>query len=108
MPPSHHHLTLLAKKCDLLVLYKCPPLPVRRVARQRWSMLGHVLEQAMEFAVLGASKYKACTEQDVTALLRVLRDDRKQRGFQTRRSEKNPRELRKPARDKTRWHQARD
>lgn len=25
MPPSHHHLTLLAKKCDLLVLYKCPP-----------------------------------------------------------------------------------
>ena len=64
-------------------LYKmCNVVPLSvRVNQQRWSMFGHVLrmpentpaQQALEFAVLGSSKYRSRTGRHCSNLLSLLR-----------------------------------
>ena len=60
-----------------------------RVNQQRWSMFGHVLrmpentpaQQALEFAVLGSSKYRSHTGRYCSNLLSLLRADLREAGF---------------------------
>ena len=94
-------------------LYKmCNTVPLSfKVNQQRWSMFSHVLrmpedtpaQRALEFAVLGADRYKARTGRHCTNLLSVLRTDLKDAGLGTLRSSKKLRELRKQAQDKSQW-----
>lgn len=94
-------------------LYKmCNTTPLSvKVAKQRWAMFGHVLrmptdtpaQKALEFAVVGANKYKARKGRHCTNLLSLLRSDLKDTGLGTLRSGKNLKELRLHAKDKKQW-----
>jgi hypothetical protein len=89
------------------------PLSVR-VAQQRWSMFYHVLrmpedtpaQRALDFAVIGASKYKARRGRHTTNLLSLLRSDLKEFGLGTLKTRKRLGELRTLAVDKTQWPKA--
>ena len=82
-----------------------------KVTKQRWAMFGHVLrmptdtpaQKALEFAVVGANKYKARKGRHCTNLLSLLRSDLKDTRLGTLRSGKNLKELRMHARDKKQW-----
>ena len=74
-------------------------------------MLGHVLrmptdtpaQRALEFAIVGANKYKARKGRHCTNLLSLLRSDLKNAGLGTLNSGKKLKELRMHAKDKAQW-----
>ena len=68
----------------------CDAAPLStKVAQQRWSMFSHILrmpedtpaQKALEFAILGANKYKARMGRHCTNLLNVLQTDLKNAGL---------------------------
>ena len=96
-------------------LYKmCKTTPLSTKVRQlRWTMFGHVLrmpedtpaQKALEFAIVGSSKYKARKGRHCTNLLSLLRADLKDAGLGTLRTAKKLKELRMLARNKMQWTQ---
>ena len=92
----------------------CNTVPLSiRVAKQRWSMFGHILrmpesvpaQTALDFAVTGSSQYRARKGRHCMNLLGVLRADLKTSGLGTLKSRKKLRELRMLATDKKQWLQ---
>jgi hypothetical protein len=87
-----------------------PPLSVK-VAQQKRSMFGHVLrmpedipaQRALEFALLGARKYRTRRGPHCINLLSVLLGDLKKAGIGTLKSRMDLRKLRILAEDKTQW-----
>ena len=74
-------------------------------------MFGHVLrmpentpaQMALEFAVIGAKKYKGRRGRHCTNLLSKLRSDLKESGLGTLKTAKQLRELRASAGERARW-----
>jgi len=63
-------------------------------------------QRALDFAVIGASKYKARRGRHTTNLLSLLRSDLKEYGLGTLKTRKRLGELRRLALDKTHWPKA--
>ena len=90
----------------------CNTTPLsEKVAKQRWTMFGHVLrmptdppaQKALEFAVVGATKYKARKGRHCSNLLSLLRSDLKDAGLGTLKTGQKLKELRMLAKDKAQW-----
>ncbi|KAL6459666.1 hypothetical protein MHYP_G00314250 [Metynnis hypsauchen] len=95
----------LYEKCE------CEPLS-RKVERQRWSMLGHILRmemetparRALEFAVVGAKeRYQGRRGRHCTNLLELIRADIKQAGLGPLQSRSHLNKIAKAAQDSSRW-----
>ena len=97
---SHHWPDSVISNNALYKMCNVVPLSVR-VNQQRWSMFGHVLrmpentpaQQALEFAVLGSSKYRSCRGRHCSNLLSLLQADLREAGFGTLRLKKKLREF---------------
>ena len=83
-----------------------------KVAKQRWSMLGHILrmdpdtpaQRALDFAVSGSQAYQARQGRHCTNLLGTIRADLKQAGLGPLRTARQLDHcLRQRAHDKARW-----
>ena len=82
-----------------------------KVAKQRWSMLGHVLrmdpntpaQRSLDFAVTGSQAYKPRQGRHCTNLLGTIRADLKQAGLGPLRTARQLHCLRQRAHDKARW-----
>ena len=82
-----------------------------KVAKQRWSMLGHILrmdpdtpaQRALDFAVSSSQAYQARQGRHCTNLLGTIRADLKQAGLGPLRTARQLHCLRQRAHDKARW-----
>ena len=82
-----------------------------KVAKQRWSMLGHILrmdpdtpaQRALDFAVTGSQAYQARQGRHCTNILGTIRADLKQAGLGPLHTARQLHCLRQRAHDKARW-----